>query len=80
MKWSDNALNDSNRAVVRLAERAAIVLHAADGLENQEIGEVTGISRQKAGRWRQRYAELGLTGAGSTAIGAVAQHEVDRRG
>ncbi len=55
-------LKSGRRVAVRLAERAAIVLHAADGLENQEIGEVMGISRQKAGRWRQRYAELGLTG------------------
>lgn len=47
---------------VRLAERAAIVLHAADGLGNIEIGEAMGISRQKAGRWRDRYAAHGLAG------------------
>lgn len=47
---------------VRLAERAAIVLHAADGMENQQIGALMNISRQKAGRWRDRYAELGLAG------------------
>ncbi len=50
------------RVSVRLAERAAVVLHAADGLENREIGERMGISRQKAGRWRNRYAERGLAG------------------
>jgi transposase len=50
------------RVSVRLAERAAIVLHAADALENQEIGQLMGISRQKAGRWRDRYAALGLAG------------------
>jgi len=50
------------RVSVRLAERAAIVLHAADGLENQRIGELMGISRQKAGRWRDRYAAHGLAG------------------
>ena len=55
-------LRSGRRVSVRLAERAAIVLHAADGLENQEIGEAMGISRQKAGRWRQRYAERGLAG------------------
>ena len=49
-------LKHGRRVSVRLAERAAIVLHAADGLENQQIGEVMGISRQKAGRWRDRYA------------------------
>lgn len=47
---------------VRLAERAAIVLYAADGLENQEIAQRMGISRYKVSRWRQRYAEGGLAG------------------
>jgi transposase len=50
------------RVSVRLAERAAMVLHAADGLENQQIATLMGISRHKAGRWRQRYAEQGLAG------------------
>lgn len=56
------ALRRGRRVPVRLAERAAIVLHAADGLENQQIGTVMGISRQKAGRWRDRYAAHGLAG------------------
>lgn len=47
---------------VRLAERATIVLYAADGMLNEEIGEQLGISRQKAGRWRTRYARHGLAG------------------
>jgi len=50
------------RISVRLAERARVVLHAADGMENQRIGEALGISRQKAGRWRDRYAGHGLAG------------------
>ena len=54
------ALKSGRRVSVRLAERAAIVLHAADGLENQQIGEVMGISRQKVGRWRDRFAGHGL--------------------
>ena len=52
-------LKRSRRVSVRLAERAAIVLHASDGLENQQIGVLMGISRQKAGRWRDRYAAHG---------------------
>jgi transposase len=55
-------LKRGRRVSVRLAERAAIVLHAADGLENQQIAEAMGISRQKAGRWRDRYAGRGLAG------------------
>jgi transposase len=55
-------LKRGRRVSVRLAERAEIILHAADGLENQQIAKRMGISRQKAGRWRDRYAALGLTG------------------
>lgn len=50
------------RVEVRLAERAAIVLHAADGLDNQQIAQTMGISRYKAARWRQRYAQQCLPG------------------
>jgi transposase len=55
-------LKRGRRVAVRLAERAEIILHAADGLENQQIATRMGISRQKAGRWRARYAALGLAG------------------
>lgn len=55
-------LRRGRRVPVRLAERAAIVLLAADGLENQDIAMQLGITRQKAGRWRGRYAEHGLAG------------------
>jgi len=47
---------------VRLAQRASIVLLAADGLENKQIGARLGITRQTAGRWRDRYAAHGLAG------------------
>jgi transposase len=47
---------------VRLAQRSAIVLMAADGQDNETIGAELAITRQKAGRWRSRFAELGLTG------------------
>lgn len=50
------------RVEVRLAERAQIVLHAADGMTNGQVGKAMGISRFKAGRWRDRYAEAGLAG------------------
>ena len=52
----------SRTAPVRLVERATVVLYAADGLEDKEIARKTGMTRQKAGRWRKRYAAMGLVG------------------
>ncbi len=45
---------------VRAKERAAIVLLAADGLENKEIAQRLDQDKMKVGRWRARYAEGGL--------------------
>ncbi len=55
-------LSNSRRSPLRLVERAKIVLLAAEGLENQQIGRELDITRQKASRWRMRYAEKGLLG------------------
>jgi len=46
----------------RLTQRAQIVLRAAAGLDNDAIGAELNISRQKAGRWRSRFAERGVDG------------------
>jgi transposase len=73
------SLKRGRRVPVRLAERAAIVLHAADGLENEEIGEVMGITRQKAGRWRQRYAEQGLAGIEKDAPRPGRRRQIDAK-
>ena len=53
-------LAHSNTTEVRLARRASIVLLAADGLDNYRIGEMLGVGRIQAGRWRERYAVGGL--------------------
>jgi len=55
-------LSRSRSESVRLAQRSAIVLLAAAGLDNESIGAELVITRQKAGRWRSRFAELGLAG------------------
>lgn len=55
-------LSRARRVSVRLAQRASIVLLAAQGMENKQIGERLGITRQRAGRWRDRYAAHGLSG------------------
>ena len=45
-----------NTAEVSLAWRVGIVLLAADGLDNHEIGEMLGVGQVQAGGWRDRYA------------------------
>ena len=55
-------LSRGKKVSVRLAERASIVLLAAQGKENIAIAAQLKITRQKAGRWRDRYALKGLVG------------------
>jgi transposase len=55
-------LTRSRTASVRLAERARIILHAADGMQDKQIAAEMGIPRQKAARWRKRFVKLGLAG------------------
>jgi transposase len=52
----------SRCASVRLRERAAIVLLAADGCENKAIAARLGEDKMKVGRWRARYAKAGFAG------------------
>lgn len=52
----------SKLASVRLAQRAQIVLLAAQGLQNKDIAGQLGIGRVQVARWRQRYQEGGLQG------------------
>jgi transposase-like protein len=42
--------------------RAKLVLMAADGKTNCEIGAQLGMSREAVGRWRRRFCEQGLDG------------------
>ena len=45
-----------------LAQRARIVLLAADGVSHTEIAELAGVSRPTVISWRQRYERGGLRG------------------
>jgi transposase len=56
------ALSTGRRVSVRLSERAKIILLASEGFENIEIASRLGLTRQKVGRWRDRYSNLGLSG------------------
>jgi len=60
-------LSKSRSVSVRLAERSQIILLADAGMTNEEIGYELGITRQKAGRWRERYAESGVEGISQDA-------------
>lgn len=46
----------------RLVLRAKIVLLAAEGKQNKQIGEELGVNRLLVGKWRKRFAERGLAG------------------
>jgi transposase len=46
----------------RLVQRANIVLRAAEGTANNVIAEELGADRMLVGRWRSRFAKLGLAG------------------
>ena len=55
-------LTRSRLTSVRLAQRAQIVLLAAQGLQNKDIAEQLAIGRVQVARWRKRYLESGLQG------------------
>ena len=46
----------------RLAERANIILLAAEGIENLDIAARLKISRHTVARWRKRFLKLGVSG------------------
>ena len=52
----------SKRTSVRLAQRAQIVLLAAQGLQNTDIAERLGLGRVQVARWRERYLAGGVQG------------------
>ena len=52
----------SKRTSVRLAQRARIVLLAAEGKQSITIATELGIGRLQVARWRERYAESRLAG------------------
>ena len=47
---------------VRFAQRAKIIVLAAEGRQDIAIAQALGITRQKAARWRARFVALGIDG------------------
>src|SRR4051794_6406826 len=56
------ALTQSSRAPAGLAQRARIVLLAAEGQSNTAIADRVGVSRPRVIGWRERYQAKGLAG------------------
>ncbi len=56
------ALVRSSSVRAGLAQRARIVLLAADGVSNTEIATLVGVSRPTVILWRERYVRSGLAG------------------
>lgn len=54
-------------ATQREAQRARIVLLAADGVPNRQIAAEVGMSEEYVGVWRRRFAEEGLKGLNDRA-------------
>ena len=55
-------LSKARSSSIRVRERSAMILPAAEGVENQEIARRLKQDPGKVGRWRQRYAGQGLAG------------------
>jgi transposase len=56
------SLANSRNLSHSLVQRAQVVLLAATGRQNLEIGAAVGLSRINVGKWRQRFAREGITG------------------
>lgn len=52
----------SRKASIRLVERSKIILLAADETPNYKIAEELGINVNTVGKWRNRFAEKGISG------------------
>ena len=53
---------NSSSTSVRFTQRAKIVLLAARGMQDIEIAEQVGTTRQRSARWRERFLRLGIEG------------------
>ena len=56
------AIVRSGTVEARAAQRARLVLLAADGWSNRDIGEAIGMHYNQVAIWRKRYGEFGIAG------------------
>ena len=59
-----SSLVRSSTVEAGLAQRARIVLLAAEGVSNTEIAAMVGVSRPTVIGWRSRYDQAGIAGLG----------------
>lgn len=64
-----SGITRSGKSPQREVERAKVVLLAAAGHTNGEIGAALGVTRQKAARWRERFAAQRLEGFSADRCG-----------
>jgi transposase len=57
----------SRTVEARVAQRARLILAAADGVSNREIGTLIGMHYNQVAVWRQRFASFGLVGLSDEA-------------
>ena len=62
LQGEPDAVLRSATVAAGVAQRARIVLLAAEGVANYEIAERVGVTRPTVNLWRNRYAERGLAG------------------
>jgi transposase len=70
----------AGRSEQRLVRRATVALLADEGLTNEEIAPLCGLSAHKVGKWRRRVAEEGIAGlADRPRPGGPRRYGHDRR-
>ena len=69
------ALTRARSVSAGVAQRARIVLLAADATPNHQIAELVGVSRPTVNKWRERFSEQRLAGL----VGDVARPGPERR-
>ena len=57
--------------------RAQCILLAADGARNNAISEAVNLSQQAVGKWRKRYADMGLEGIKDPRRGRPPKFDAD---
>ena len=70
MRWSKRPKSPHS-----IAQRARIVLLAADGLSNNEVADKVGCNQATVVKWRKRFIERGLDGLARRASPGGAAHD-----